>query len=213
MAAPLGSRVSRAAAAGTAVFAMLLILLPSWNTPRAGAGPQGASATSNQQGASLPKEQDKPLPEHDGKASPKQRPVDPRDEEDDSDDTPQIDPLGPNAACYVCHMTFVFEELAKVHLAEKTTCIDCHGLSAAHANDEHIGATKPDITYKRDQIDPSCEKCHEEHDVPATKVIARFLERKPAEAPASCTDCHGTHKIERPEGEGALVASPAQASP
>jgi hypothetical protein len=75
-----------------------------------------------------------------------------------------LDPLGPNAACYVCHMTFVFEEIAEPS-AEKVTCIECHGLSAAHANDEDIGATKPDIMYKRDEIDASCEKCHEDHDV------------------------------------------------
>lgn len=204
--------MSRAAAAGMAVLAILPILLLSWNTTRAGADQQEGAAPSDQQGLSLAKEQDKPLPNRDGGASPKQQAVDPRNEEDDSDDAPEIDPLGPNAACYVCHTTFVFEELAKVHLTEKTTCIDCHGLSAAHANDENIGATEPDITYKRDQVDRSCEKCHEEHDVPATEVIARFLERKPAQAPAACTDCHGTHKIEQPEGEGALAASQAQAS-
>lgn len=109
------------------------------------------------------------------------------------------DPLGANAACYVCHMTFVKEEMAKVHLAKKVGCIDCHGLSAKHANDENIGATKPDITYKRDQIDPSCVKCHEAHDVPGKKVIARFVARKlPAARQPVCTECHGTHKIERP---------------
>lgn len=100
-----------------------------------------------------------------------------------------------NAACYVCHTTFVHEELSKVHLEEKTTCIDCHGLSAAHANDEDVGATPPDITYARDKIDASCGKCHEGHDAPARDVIARWLERGPP-TPAVCTDCHGTHRID-----------------
>lgn len=112
----------------------------------------------------------------------------------------ETDPLGANAACYVCHMTFVKEDLARVHLKAKVPCTKCHGLSDKHANDEHIGATKPDITYRRDQIDASCTKCHEKHDAAAKKVIARFVERKLSGTP-TCTGCHGTHKIERPAEE------------
>jgi formate-dependent nitrite reductase cytochrome c552 subunit len=113
--------------------------------------------------------------------------------DDESDAT---DILGANAACYVCHMTFVKEELATVHLKEKIGCIQCHGPSDKHANDEHIGATKPDIVFKRDQIDKSCMKCHEGHDVPAKAVVARFVERKlPVQASPVCTECHGMHKI------------------
>jgi hypothetical protein len=108
------------------------------------------------------------------------------------------DAMGANAACYVCHMTFVKEELAKVHLKAKVGCIQCHGLSAKHANDENVGATKPDITFKREQVDASCGKCHEGHNVAAKKVIARFVERHlPANAAPICTDCHGQHKIAR----------------
>lgn len=121
--------------------------------------------------------------------------------EEEAEGETMLDPLGPNAACYVCHMTFVFEELARTHLTEKVTCIECHGLSAAHANDENIGATKPDIMYKRDEIDGSCEKCHEEHDVPAQDVVARFLERKLKVRKPVCTDCHGMHRIEHAEEE------------
>jgi len=99
-------------------------------------------------------------------------------------------------------MTFVREEMSRVHLPEKVTCIECHGLSAAHANDEHIGATPPDIKFKRDEIDPACSKCHEGHDAPAKKVLARWLERgRPGPSP-TCTECHGTHKIERPAETG-----------
>jgi len=106
-----------------------------------------------------------------------------------------------NATCYVCHMTFVREEISKVHFKEKVTCIKCHGLSAGHANDEHVGATKPDKLYKRHQIDAMCAECHEDHDAPAVEVIARFLECKPNQSPAVCTDCHGKHKIEPPAEE------------
>ena len=106
-------------------------------------------------------------------------------------------------------MTFVKEDLAKVHLAE-ITCAECHGLSDKHANDENIGATKPDIVYQRDKVD-GCEKCHEKHDAPATQVLARFLERKlPLQTTAICTDCHGTHKIDR-SAEALQLPAPAAA--
>jgi hypothetical protein len=118
------------------------------------------------------------------------------DAENDADGQTFIDPMGPNAACYVCHMTFVFEELSVVHKAQKVTCIKCHGLSAGHANDENIGATPPDIRYPRDKIDAACGECHEGHDVPAVEVLVRFIERKlPAKPAAVCTDCHGRHRI------------------
>jgi hypothetical protein len=117
---------------------------------------------------------------------------------DTKEEPPELDPLSANGACYICHMTFVKEDLAKVHLAAKISCADCHGLSDKHANDEDIGATKPDIVYPRDKVDASCLKCHEEHDAPAAQVVARFLERKlPLQTAAICTECHGTHKIDR----------------
>jgi hypothetical protein len=99
-----------------------------------------------------------------------------------------------NAGCYVCHTTFVHEELSKVHLDAGTKCVDCHGLSAGHANDEDIGATPPDVKYARNEIDAACRKCHKGHKVAARTVIARWIERRPP-APAVCTDCHGTHRI------------------
>ena len=109
-----------------------------------------------------------------------------------------IDALGANLACYVCHTTFIKEEMVQVHLKENIGCIKCHGLSDKHANDENIGATKPDVTFKRPKVDASCAQCHEGHDAPAKAVIARFLERHlPADRTPICTDCHGTHKIDR----------------
>lgn len=122
---------------------------------------------------------------------------------------PGIDALGANAACYVCHMTFVREELSKVHLAAKIACTDCHGLSAKHANDENIGATKPDIVYPREKIDGACSECHPKHRAPARQVVARSIERKlDPKTPPVCTECHGTHKIERAAEPGAATGSP-----
>ncbi len=111
----------------------------------------------------------------------------------------ETNPLGANAACYVCHIPFVKEELSKTHLKAKVPCTKCHGLSAGHANDEDIGATPPDVLFPRNRIDKSCRECHKGHNVPAREVVARFLVRKlPLGRTAVCTDCHGRHKIQRP---------------
>ncbi|MDP6545457.1 MAG: cytochrome c3 family protein [Phycisphaerae bacterium] len=112
-------------------------------------------------------------------------------------------PLGPNAACYVCHMTYVKEPLSRVHLKHKVYCIDCHGISAAHANDEDIGATKPDRYYKRGQVNGACRKCHEKHTAAPEKVIKRYIDRKLTKSPAVCTDCHGSHRIKRAKDKDA----------
>jgi hypothetical protein len=111
-------------------------------------------------------------------------------------------PMGPNAACYVCHISFVGEELVSVHLKAKIGCTACHGLSAAHANDEKVGATKPDVLIKGDDIAGFCRACHPQHNAPPDKVIERWLERggaialsQPTSASLTCTFCHGNHKI------------------
>ncbi|MHC4574045.1 MAG: cytochrome c3 family protein [Planctomycetota bacterium] len=101
---------------------------------------------------------------------------------------PAMDPLGTNAACYVCHIGFIKEQISKTHLGKNVTCIRCHGLSAAHANDENVGATPPDITFERDRIDVMCLECHKRHDISAEK-LAEFQMRP------VCTDCHGSHRI------------------
>ncbi len=112
-----------------------------------------------------------------------------------------IDPLSVNANCYVCHIPFVREEISKQHLAKKVTCVRCHGVSAGHVNDEDVGATKPDIVHRRDQIDAMCRKCHKKHDVPARDVLARLVERRLNSPLVVCTDCHGHHRIEPPQLE------------
>ena len=131
-------------------------------------------------------------------------------------DTETLDPLGPNAACYVCHMTFVDEELATTHLEEDITCIDCHGASQGHANDEDIGATPPDIVIKGPQINKSCRKCHEQHDVAPEDVVARWLKRnksEPAAAakPAAAAETAAPSAPAKPANASA-AAKPANAS-
>ena len=114
----------------------------------------------------------------------------------------ETNPLGANAACYVCHMTFVKEELSKTHLRAEITCVRCHGLSAGHANDEDIGATPPDVSFERDQVDATCLKCHKSHDIGPEEVVAGPALPKggAGEHPSVCTDCHGTHKINQTKG-------------
>ncbi|MCK4292110.1 MAG: cytochrome c3 family protein [Planctomycetes bacterium] len=104
----------------------------------------------------------------------------------------ETNPLGANAACYVCHITFVKEELSKAHLKARITCVGCHGVSAGHANDEDIGATPPDVTFERGRVDAMCLKCHKRHDISGLKAAA-------AKPPPVCTDCHDTHRIKKAE--------------
>ncbi|MHC4624504.1 MAG: cytochrome c3 family protein [Planctomycetota bacterium] len=104
-----------------------------------------------------------------------------------------VDALGANAACYVCHIGFVKEQISKVHLSKEIACIHCHGLSAAHANDENIGATPPDTVFERDGVDMMCLGCHKRHDI-STEKLAEF------QVPPVCTDCHGAHRLEGSQG-------------
>lgn len=114
-----------------------------------------------------------------------------------SSQSDRTDALGANAACYVCHMTFVKEQLSKDHLAAKVTCVKCHGLSAGHANDEDIGATPPDITFERSGVEQMCLTCHKKHDISEKDLAA-------AGPDPVCTDCHGTHRIAREVAKNGL---------
>ncbi len=102
-----------------------------------------------------------------------------------------------NQACYVCHANYQEEELVGWHAVEDIGCVDCHGDSFAHRNDEN-NTTPPDVMFPASKIDGNCGECHEDHDVPPDKVIARFLERsikKTDPKTLVCTDCHGHHRL------------------
>jgi hypothetical protein len=133
----------------------------------------------------------------------------PRVQEPNAQDATDV--LGANAACLVCHLTFVKEELARGHQLKGVACTKCHGPSLAHANDEHVGATKPDILFTRAKVDAGCKNCHSQHDVPAREVVKRFLERKlPVRPDAICTDCHGTHRIEKADKPAEASSAPKE---
>jgi len=106
-------------------------------------------------------------------------------------------PKADNHACHVCHTNYQDEWLAVTHADNNVGCVKCHGESIAHRNDEN-NITPPDKMYPADTIDSACVKCHETHNVPARKVLARFTERsldKKAADKIVCTDCHGTHRL------------------
>lgn len=105
--------------------------------------------------------------------------------------------LADNSACYVCHGNYQEEPMVLSHAKEDVGCADCHGESHDHRNDED-NITPPEKMYAEGDIGPACAKCHETHDAPAAKVIARWQERCPAKSDPEkllCTDCHGTHRL------------------
>jgi len=102
-----------------------------------------------------------------------------------------------NQTCFVCHDNYQDEPLMIVHAKEEIGCVDCHGESVAHRNDED-NITPPDLMYPLDKIDDACGECHGTHDAPAAKIIARWQARCPEKEDVkqiACTDCHGRHRL------------------
>ena len=103
-----------------------------------------------------------------------------------------------NEACYVCHGNYRDEPMALWHARVNVGCVKCHGPSLAHRDDED-NTTPPDIMFPADKIDTACKTCHDSHDVPPRKVLARWKERCPSKTNPDdvvCTDCHGQHRLE-----------------
>jgi hypothetical protein len=102
-----------------------------------------------------------------------------------------------NESCYVCHANFKEEELVTSHGQEDVSCMDCHGKSEDHRNDED-NITPPDKMYALADIDEMCGECHETHDVAAQEVLERWQERCPKKTDPKtivCTDCHYHHRL------------------
>lgn len=120
-------------------------------------------------------------------------------------DPPKKDPLdvpeGPvadNTACYCCHTNYEEEPFAISHAKGDVGCMECHGKSYEHRDDED-NVTPPDVMFPPEKIASNCEPCHDTHDAAAEKVIARWQERCPAKTDPKkivCTDCHGQHRLE-----------------
>ncbi len=112
-------------------------------------------------------------------------------------DTPVAPSVAENSACFVCHDNFQEEQLVTQHVDGEVGCVDCHGKSYDHRNDEN-NTTPPDVMFPRGKIDESCVECHDTHDAPAAEVVTRLRERMPrlgASQELACTDCHGYHRL------------------
>lgn len=94
-----------------------------------------------------------------------------------------------NTACFVCHANYMTEFLANRHAKADIGCVNCHGQSSAHRNDEN-NITPPETMYSADKIDSFCQDCHEAHDIPPKKIIAHWLKHKADKTDLSCRGCH-----------------------
>jgi len=102
-----------------------------------------------------------------------------------------------NTACFVCHANYMSEFLTDSHARADIGCVNCHGQSSAHRNDEN-NITAPETIYSADRINPFCRSCHKAHDVSPEKVVARWAKQSRNKTNLNrivCTDCHGDHRM------------------
>ncbi|MBM4033964.1 MAG: DUF1080 domain-containing protein [Planctomycetes bacterium] len=118
----------------------------------------------------------------------------------------------PDSACFVCHANFEGEKLAKKHADDKADklareeddehlrpakdrpkragCAGCHGTCFDHRSDED-NVTPPDVMYTRGEVKAACLACH----LPHKAERKRKDGTGPPPPNATCTDCHGHHKV------------------
>jgi hypothetical protein len=101
-----------------------------------------------------------------------------------------------NSRCFVCHINYMQEDIAVIHVKANIGCANCHGQSDAHIADESWASggngTAPDIMYPPAKINPFCMSCH-------TKDKIDTDQHKPLFADLDkmvCTDCHGSHRLQ-----------------
>lgn len=105
-----------------------------------------------------------------------------------------------NSSCLLCHPSLAEEMITKAHAKGGTLCVDCHGLSTAHAAGEGL-VDKADLLFGRGEIVPLCQKCHEaphQHPDRVDAFIAEWQGRirpngRKVSKDSVCTDCHGAH--------------------
>jgi hypothetical protein len=99
-----------------------------------------------------------------------------------------------NTACFVCHANYKTEPLANRHAIVDIGCVNCHGQSSAHQNDEN-NITPPETMYSAEKIDPFCQSCHKAHDIPPRKIIAHWLKHIAEKTDSSCQGCHEDNDV------------------
>jgi hypothetical protein len=127
------------------------------------------------------------------------------DDDGGSDPSAEGRKVADNSRCHVCHLNYADEAIAVVHAKADIGCMVCHGTCDEHIADESWASggngTPPSKMYRHQDIDNCCQKCHQSHNAPAQKVIARWQQRCPKEPqkidPKTivCTDCHGEHRL------------------
>ena len=93
--------------------------------------------------------------------------------------------------CGTCHVDVVDDFAGSLHQAEDVGCVECHGPSEGHVEDEN-NEVKPEEVFARADVDRLCGECHRCPD-PAAK-----REPGPGEKHKVCIDCHGPHKEDPP---------------
>ena len=118
-----------------------------------------------------------------------------------------------NSFCFDCHVNFKKEPFVVRHMKVNVGCVDCHGESLPHADDEEHTAA-PSIMYTKAEVNESCMDCHEEEDVKKNRNHKAWFLQADAAAKALaaakaasrpykdtrkrkyCTDCHGMHRLD-----------------
>lgn len=94
-----------------------------------------------------------------------------------------------NSYCYVCHLSYQQEELAKVHQPKGVGCETCHGISDKHSEDED-NLTPPEAMYSRKSIFAFCLSCHPKEKLAKVEDHEEIL-ATPPKTSDTCTECHG----------------------
>jgi hypothetical protein len=122
-----------------------------------------------------------------------------------------------NSKCYVCHAGMKTEAISTIHIAMGISCDICHGSSTEHMHDEML-MTEPDLKFGRSEVErmcsnPSCHKPGEGREVYGRQdhknpnAVEAFFEKwtgrmrpngRAVTQNSVCTDCHGTHNINKP---------------
>jgi hypothetical protein len=133
-----------------------------------------------------------------------------------------------NGKCYVCHPTLKTEDITTDHLEMDITCDACHGPCVEHMHDEML-MTEPDLKFGRAEVnrmcsDPSCHKPgegrqlygHQDYKDPA--AVQEFFQKwrgrtrpngRTVTLDSVCTDCHGTHNLDKATATPAQEGQPA----
>ncbi len=102
---------------------------------------------------------------------------------------------GKTPSCTDCHQDYLDELKLSVHTSLK--CWDCHG-------DIHTVGADKSVTEDKNHAVQMCSKCHSDSSkyngniklVAHYKASTHFLKKdKDGQPVASCSDCHGSHKI------------------